>query len=369
MAKERTINPATAALKASKAKQIKKSKANLATQRNEKLARRNPHRLQKQIDELKDSETNGSIRPRDKQVLEQLERDLKAVLKAREVLGDKAPKFFERRDDGGGRRDEFREDGRGMGGGVLGKRRRDGERVEESETDEDVKDIPMPKDTENMPPLPRRRNPNNANDTPLGRSRSGFNQNTTDRESKPDLSLPAKPAVKASPVVLESAPLHRNLRQEAVSKFIPSSVATNIKRLKGEGTLLEPEEADRLEKLGYRDASRAAEEAVKEAVFNTMASEMKDREAENFDDEAAMLERELQEVEREGWDGVEEARGRAMEREGYVDAEEAAEEAVKEAEYNMMAEEIEGRENGDTEKRAEKQLRRVEIEEVEDEDF
>jgi len=349
MAKERSINPATAALKASKAKQIKKSKANLATQRNEKLARRNPHRLQKQIDDLKQSEENGSLRPRDKQMLEQLEKDLRAVQKAREALGDKAPKFNEYRE----RRDDSEAfGGRSEGRGVLGKRRRDGERPEDSETDEDVKDIPMPKDTENMPPIPRRRNPHNANETPLGGGRTGFDQT-------PDLSLPSKPVVKPSPIVLESAPVIRDLRKEAVSRFVPSSVAQNIKRLKGEGDrLLEPEEADRLEQSGYKAAERAAEEAVKEAQYNTMAGS-EGRKGVDLDEEAARLEQELQDVEMQGSSHARQA--------GFRDAEEAANEAAKEAEYNMMIEELEGTE--DTEQRAERQLRRVEIEEVEDEDF
>jgi hypothetical protein len=349
MAKERSINPATAALKASKAKQIKKSKANLATQRNEKLARRNPHRLQKQIDDLKKSEENGSIRPRDKQILEQLEKDLRAVQKAREALGDKAPKFNEHR--------ERRDDSEAFGGpsegrSVLGKRRRDGERPEESETDEDVKDIPMPNDTENMPSIPRRRNPRNANETPLGGGRGGFDQ-------KPDLSLPNKPVVKPSPVVLESAPVIRDLRKEAVSRFIPSSVAQNIKRLKGEGDrLLEPEEADRLEQSGYKDAARAAEEAVKEAQFNTMSGSQ-GRMNLDLDEEAARLETELHDVGMQGSHQIKHA--------GLRDAEGAANEAAKEAEYNMMIEELEG--TKDTEQRAKRQLRRVEIEEVEDEGF
>jgi hypothetical protein len=348
MAKERAINPATAALKASKAKQIKKSKANLAAQRNEKLARRNPHRLQKQIDDLKASEKDGSIRPRDKQILEQLEKDLRAVQKAREALGDKAPKFNEYRE----RKDDLEGfDGRSEGRGVLGKRRRDGGRPEESDTDEDVKDIPMPKDTENMPPIPRRRNPHNANETPLGGGRPGF-------DPKPDLSLPSKPLAKPSPVVLESAPVIRDLRKEAVSRFVPSSVAQNLKRLKGEGDrLLEPEEADRLEQSGYTDAARAALGTTKEAKYNNMTESERARSL-KLDEEAVRLEKELLDIEMQGTNDVVKA--------GFHDAERAANEAVKEAEYNMMIEELEG--TKDTEQRAERHLRRVEVEEVEDED-
>src|ERR1700759_218862 len=92
---ERQINPATAALKASKKASIKKQKTQLAQQRTEKFARRNPDRLQKQIDELNalKDRSGGVLRPKDKETLDQLERDLRAVRKAREILGDKAPTY------------------------------------------------------------------------------------------------------------------------------------------------------------------------------------------------------------------------------------------------------------------------------------
>jgi len=78
------------------------------------------------------------------------------------------------------------------------------------------------------------------------------------------------------------------------------------------------------------------------------------------------LEKELEKVGKE--DGLEHRPDR-LAREGYQDASNAAEEAIKEAEYNMMIEEIEGRGGGDTANRANRQLRRVEMEEVEDEDL
>lgn len=342
MAKERNVNPATAALKASKKKEIKKSKANLATQRAEKFARRNPNRLQRQIDDLKASEASGTLRPKDKQTLEQLEKDLKNVYKAREVLGDKAPQYAQWKGD---RRDNEE-------GGVLGKRRRDDDRGRRrregsSETDEDVRDVPMPKDVENMPPLPRRR-PANANETPLGASRTGPHE------------LPPKPAAPVQ-TVYESAPVIRNLRKEAVSRFVPAAVAKNIKRVQGDGALLEPEEADRLEKLGYIDASKAAEEAAKEAEHKMMMAEVETGSSERLDEEAARFLREV-EMEEAG----------ALRHVGHEDAENAADEAVKEAEYNMMAEEARvgvAADAQEVERRAERQLRRVEMEEVEDEDL
>jgi hypothetical protein len=182
---------------------------------------------------------------------------LKAVRKAREALGDKAPRF------GSGTRGG--RDG-GRGGGILGKRRRDGDDMESDDSDipEDVKSIPMPRDT--PPPIPKeildkwyqaRRERRgygdgsgqgtNANNTPLGessrfRSDSGA-AGTTD-------GLPPTPAVEAK-TVYEAAPVIRDLRKEAVSAFVPTAVKMKMQKAKGVGGLVEPEEADRLEKEGY----------------------------------------------------------------------------------------------------------------------
>jgi hypothetical protein len=337
MAKDRTVNPATAALKAAKKRDIKKGKASVQTQRAERFAKRNPFRIQQQIEELKQAQEAGSLKPKDKQALEQLEREHKAILRAREQLGDKAPQFKAPRQ---GRDDQSRD------GGVLGKRRRgdeNGRRSDESETDEDVNGIPMPKDIENMPPAPRRkpRRENISRDV--------------------DLSLPIKPGVQ-SQAVYESAPVIKDLRKEAIKAFVPASVARNIKQVKGDGgRLLEPEELDRLEKAGYRDAEGAADEAVKEAQY-----EMMSREAEGQYGEGEIAEKQLQHA-----GGTRGERVEDLEQEAHHDAEMAAEEAIKEAEYEMMTRELEedypgnaGRENEE----AERQLRRVEIEEVDDEE-
>ncbi|KAJ5895829.1 uncharacterized protein N7473_005228 [Penicillium subrubescens] len=229
--KERAINPAAQQRKQDKQKSLKKGKAEQLARRNEKLARRNPDRLQRQINEFKSMEESGQrLRPRDKEVLEALERDLRAVLKAREALGDKAPKFSQ------GGRDE-----RG-GDHVLGKRRRDNtfgrqEESDGSETDEDVRRIPMPRDT--PPPIPREH-----------QRKRGPTQNE-DSERRGPHALPSRPPVVEAKTVYEAKPEIRDLRQEAVNKFVPAVVRMKQDSIRGAGKLLEPEEMDRLEKAGY----------------------------------------------------------------------------------------------------------------------
>ena len=236
--KERSVNPAAAQRKAEKLKAIKKNKSSTQALRNEKLARRNPERLQTQINDLKALESKGDLKPREKAILEELEKDLRAINKARDALGDKAPHF------GSG---TYRREGEGS---VLGKRRHDGARKEYqepatdgSETDEDVRRIPMPKDT--PPPIPReyRRGPHgtSANNEPLG--------------SAPDRSLPTKPAAPVQ-TTYSSAPQIRDLKQEAVKRFVPNIVRQKQKAVKGVGGLVEPEELDRLEAEGYGAGAR-----------------------------------------------------------------------------------------------------------------
>ncbi|KAF3061534.1 putative ww domain binding protein 11 protein [Daldinia childiae] len=236
MPKEKNFNPVQAQRKADKAKALKKGKAEAATRRNEKLAKRNPERLQKQIDDLKKiTSSGGKLTKYEESVLEGLERDLKSVNKAREALGDKAPSF--------GRSSGFRGDGQGNNN-VLGKRRRGGDDGLSSDSDvpDDVKSIPMPRDT--PPPIPKeildkwyakRRAARNANDTPLGGQ---------DRQPPPTAPVESK-------TVYESKPIVRDLRKEAVSAFVPTAVRMKMEKSKGHGGLMEPEEADRLEKEGY----------------------------------------------------------------------------------------------------------------------
>jgi len=260
MAKEKSVNPAAAQRKADKNKAIKKSKLEQRTRQTEKLARKNPDRLQKQIDELKGLEASGKLREKDKKTLEALERDIRGVKRARETLGKNAPRVG---GGGGGERGDRREVG--DRGGSLGKRRRGSDtayhRQEESETDEEVRSIPMPRDT--PPPIPRRPRQNNNQQNSNDHSNNGAPQNQE---------IP-KPAVQKAQITYSAAPVIRNLAKEA-RRFMPSAVKQNIARQKGEGgRLLEPEEADRLEKAGYRDARGAAEEAEKEEAYTLMAAQ------------------------------------------------------------------------------------------------
>jgi len=271
MAKERSINPAAAQRKADKQKEIAKSRKQQQTQRNEKLARRNPERLQRQVDELKELESRGALRPKDKETLAQLERDVKGVRRAREALGDAAPKFpsYEKRDARQEQRDRRQH---------LGKRRRDADEAHDSESDPGVRDIPMPRDT--PPPFPRE----HVRDPAVG----------PDVKRTPH-ALPAKPAAPApAQTVYSSAPQVRDLQKEAV-RFMPAVVSQQRNRMKGQGRLLEPEEADRLEKAGYTDARGAMEEGGSGAGLTQISSETRGKGAENIDldEEARRFEREI----------------------------------------------------------------------------
>ena len=269
-------------------------KAEVQSRRNEKLARRNPERLQKQLDDLKAIESSGGkLTAHEKTALEGLEKDIKAVRKARDALGDAAPKFgsggYRNKDRDGSERGGF---GGGRGGGVLGKRRRDdAESSEEEDVPEDVKSIPMPRDT--PPPVPkevldkwyqkrrermaqnREARGTNANTTPLGRN---------DR-SAPAVQTQTPPAEVKT--VYEAKPIVRNLRKEAVS-FVPAAVRAKLEKSKGIGGLVEPEEADRLEKEGYmsvrRDSGKGGSGERTSEAQNNMA-QSKTATVEEVDDE------------------------------------------------------------------------------------
>ncbi|KAJ5772384.1 WW domain binding protein 11 [Penicillium odoratum] len=268
--KERSVNPAAAHRKQEKQKSLKKGKAEALARRNEKLARRNPDRIQRQIGELKSvEETGGTLRPRDKEVLEALEKDLRAVLKAREALGDKAPKFHPGRGDYG-------HDG---GDAVLGKRRRDEfappADSDSSETDEDVRRIPMPRDT--PPPIPRQPRKRGEGDR--------------EPERRGPHALPSRPPGPEAKKVYEAKPEIRDLRKEAVNKFIPAAVRMKQESIRGHGKLLEPEEMDKLEKAGYsagtQQPAKTDEQISLEEEERRFKNELKTVQIEEVEDEDA----------------------------------------------------------------------------------
>lgn len=247
-------------------------KAQIAAQRTERFANRNPRRLESQISDLQSLKESqgGKLSTRDQKQLDELERDVARVKKARETLGDKAPQFGQGRgghEGSRGRGDSTngqRRGGRGGYGG-LGKRNRD-EADESEETDEDVRNIPWPRDT--PPPIPRQRNDRpqalstNANMEPLGPGRERPDRTEeTEETQKPDTSLPARPdtGLPAKPAIrttYESAPQVRDLRKEATARFVPAAVKRKIDATKGVGgRLLEEEEFEKLEKEGYGSAT------------------------------------------------------------------------------------------------------------------
>ncbi len=93
----------------------------------------------------------------------------------------------------------------------------------------------------------------NANMTPLGDNERRVGHN--DREAK----RPENLAPKFEPkTVYEAKPVVRDLRKEAVS-FVPAAVRAKLDKLKGVGGLVEPEEADKLEKAGYMGTTQRSE--------------------------------------------------------------------------------------------------------------
>lgn len=261
-------------------------KAEAQGRRDEKLARKNPDRIQKQIDDLKAVVSGGGKLTRhEEQVLEGLEKELKAVRKARDTLGDKAPEFS-----------RWRRDGDGSRSGALGKRRRgDDGSSDDEDIPDDVKSIPMPRDT--PPPIPKaemdkwyakRRAKREAENAARRRDENARDDEAGDGQDR-DFKAP-KPAVE-SKTVYEAKPVVRDLRQEAVSAFVPTSVQMKMNKGKGQGGLLEPEEADRLEKEGYlklapgneqdeaEEDGQADAERVASSSRNVMMEEVEDEEA------------------------------------------------------------------------------------------
>lgn len=304
---ERALNPAAAQHKKDKASALKKSRAAVAAQRATRLATRDPARLQRQIDDLTAlrEASGGQLRPRDKQQLEQLERDVKAIRKAREAKGVPEGRTPSGRD--GDRDKHRRQDGHPAGHGgrnanfsVLGKRRRGGEDNTEqgadgdsdgAETDPEVRAIPMPRDT--PPPLPA---PARQRRTDWGLGEAVDRPVEQERQQRHE--LPARPQAPAQ-TTYSAAPQTRNLVKEAAAAFVPAAVAARIKERKGGvgGKLLEEDEVRRLERGGYLPGGGVVEKAAGDGGVGVGGSAQTGAGTRGLlDDEEARFERELREV-------------------------------------------------------------------------
>ncbi|KAI9708563.1 MAG: hypothetical protein M1828_002700 [Chrysothrix sp. TS-e1954] len=253
--KERTVNPATASLKASKASAIKKQKAAIAAQRTQRLATRNPTHLSNQIQSLKEEkEVKGRLPPQQQKRLETLEREVEGVKKAREKLGPpvrggergEKRKFDERKTGGGGGGSNPNRVGLGRDRGRWGRH----EESESDETDPEVREIPMPRDTPPpIPPKPRREYTHFNESSHQPRVRPSDEPLPPINRDGPH-PLPAKPTIAASPAqpakaVYESAPVIRDLRKEATAAFMPAAVLKRRQEQEKEKQRLkEPEELD-----------------------------------------------------------------------------------------------------------------------------
>ncbi|KAK9235085.1 WW domain binding protein 11-domain-containing protein [Lipomyces kononenkoae] len=86
MAREKSLNPAQAQHKRDKANAIKKAKAERSQRITEKLSKRNPDRISRQIETLKEIEQEGRLQGSDRKLLADLEQQLVLVNKAREKV-------------------------------------------------------------------------------------------------------------------------------------------------------------------------------------------------------------------------------------------------------------------------------------------
>ena len=211
--------------KAEKARLLKKSKQAKTKQRQEKLARRNPARIEGQIAQLKGLQESGEIRPHERKTLSELEDELVKVRKAREVLGVR-----EERDHRGGegsRRPEGRRSelgsrttttttatttrpGPGPGGAGRGSEKKSGggggggvDSDSGESTASSVRDIPMPSGTPPPPPPPRKI----------------YQQ----QQQRAPHSLPPRPPSPVAITTYEAKPVVRDLKKEA-AVFVPAAV-------------------------------------------------------------------------------------------------------------------------------------------------
>ncbi|KAK9458195.1 hypothetical protein V1511DRAFT_454703 [Dipodascopsis uninucleata] len=88
MAKDKGLNPVQAQQKREKAAAIKKAKADRTARLTEKLSKRNPERISRQIETLKSLEQEGKLQGQDRKLLADLEKQIVLVKKAKEKLAE-----------------------------------------------------------------------------------------------------------------------------------------------------------------------------------------------------------------------------------------------------------------------------------------
>ena len=210
--------------KAEKARLLKKSKQTKTKQRQEKLARRNPARIEGQIAQLKGLQESGEIRPHERKTLSELEDELVKVRKAREVLGVREEQDHR---GGGSRRPEGRRSelgsrttttttatttrpGPGPSGAGRGSEKKSGggggggvDSDSGESTASSVRDIPMPSGTPPPPPPPRKI----------------YQQ----QQQRAPHSLPPRPPSPVAITTYEAKPVVRDLKKEA-AVFVPAAV-------------------------------------------------------------------------------------------------------------------------------------------------
>lgn len=81
----------------------------------------------------------------------------------------------------------------------------------------------------------------------------------------------------------EAKPIVRDLRQEAVSAFVPAAVQMKMNKGRGQGGLMEPEEADKLEREGYLKSADTDDNNTGNAQSSAQAVTVEDAEDDEDD--------------------------------------------------------------------------------------
>lgn len=76
--------------------------------------------------------------------------------------------------------------------------------------------------------------------------------------------------------VYEAKPMVRNLTKEAVTAFVPTHVKMKLDKGKGQGGLMEPEEADQLEQEGYLQTTASFGDSESTRPHQVMVEEVED---------------------------------------------------------------------------------------------